>query len=135
LSRASLSVSKSLRGTWDWNHRLIDRYKDILPLAEKIVPLRINTAGLLALDAAVNDAVEIYNLPVYSAAFQVINDIRDYNKLGGLKKHLAALCAQVHVVKEVCSHQNQAMVALVKLKSYGITEDDILNLNNYLERI
>jgi hypothetical protein len=52
-------------------------------------------------------------------AFQVINDIRDYNKLGGLKKHLAAPCAQVHAVKEVCSHQNQAMVALVKLKSYG----------------
>ena len=81
-----------------------------------------------------HDTAEQYNLPIPAAAFQVINDINDYNKLGGLKKQLAALCAQVHVVKEVCSHQNQAMVALVKLKSYGITEDHILNLNNYLER-
>ena len=70
----------------------------------------------------------------YQAAFQVINDIQDYNKLGGLKKQLAALYAQVYTVKEVCSHQYQAMVALVKLKSYGITEDHILNLNNYLQR-
>ena len=112
----------------------IDRYKDTLPLAEKIVAMRINTAGLLALDAAVSDTAEQYNLPIYTAAFRVINDIQDYNKLGGLKKQLAALCAQVYAVKEVCSHQNQAMVALVKLKSYGITEDHILNLNNYLER-
>ena len=112
----------------------IDRHKDTLPLAERIVAMRINTAGLLALEAAVNDLAEMYNLPIYTAAFRVMNDIKDYNKLGGLKKQLAALYAQVYTVKEVCSHQNQAMVALVKLKSYGITEDDILNLNNYLER-
>jgi hypothetical protein len=111
----------------------VGRYKHILPLVEKIVAMRINTAGLLALEAAVNDMVEMYNLPVYTAAFRLINDIQDYNKLGGLKKQLAALCAQVHAVKEVCSYQNQAMVALVKLKRAGITEDHILKLNNYLE--
>jgi hypothetical protein len=77
---------------------------------------------------------EMYNLPILTAAFRVINDIQDYNKIGGLKKQLAALFAQVYTVKEVCSHQYQAMVALVKLKSYGITEDDILNLYNFLER-
>ena len=96
--------------------------------------MKISMVELLVLDDAVNDTAEQYNLPISAAAFQVINDIKDYNKLGGLKKQLAALCAQVYTVKEVCSHQNQAMVALVKLKSYGITEEDILNLNNYLER-
>ena len=125
---------KHLRNNCEMLAKRIDRYKDILPLAEKIVAMRINTAGLLALDAAVSETAEQYNLPIYTAAFRVINDIKDYNKLGGLKKQLAALCAQVYAVKEVCSHQNQAMVALVKLKSYGITEDHILNLNNYLER-
>ena len=112
----------------------IYRHKDILPLAERIVAMRINTAGLLALEAAVNDMTEQYNIPTFTAAFRVMNDIKDYNKLGGLKKQLAALCAQVYAVKQVCSNQNQAIVALVKLKSYGITEDHILNLNNYVER-
>ena len=125
---------KHLRNNCEILANRIDRYKEILPLAERIVAMRINTAGLLALDDAVYNTAELYNLPIYAAAFQVMNDIKDYNKLGGLKKQLAALCAQVHVVKEVCSHQNQAIVALVKLKSYGITEDHILNLNYYLER-
>jgi hypothetical protein len=39
-----------------------------------------------------------------------MNDIRGYLEIGGLKKQLAALCAQVYTVKEVCSHQNQAML-------------------------
>jgi hypothetical protein len=110
----------------------IDKHKQILPLAEKLVAMRINTAGLLALEAAVNDTEEMYNLPVYTAAFQVINDIQDYNKLGGLKKQLAALRAQLFAVKQVCSHQNQAMVALIKLRSYGITENQILYLKEIL---
>jgi hypothetical protein len=125
---------KDLRNNCEILAKRLDRYKQILPFAEKIVAMRINTAGLLALDDAVNNVAEMYNLPVYTAAFRVINDIKGYNRLGGLKKQLAALCAQVYTLKEVCSHQNQAMVALVKLKSYGITEDHILNLNYYLER-
>ena len=125
---------KHLRNNCEMLAKRIDRYKDTLPLAEKLVGMRINTAGLLALMLPVSETAEQYNLPIYTAAFRVINDIKDYNKLGGLKKQLAALCAQVYTVKEVCSHQNQAMVALVKLKSYGITEDHILSLNNFFER-
>jgi hypothetical protein len=125
-------IERKLRSNCEMLAKRIDRYKDTLPLAERIVAMRINTAGLLALEAAVNDMAEMYNLPVYTAAFRVINDIKDYNKLGGLKKQLDRLCAQLYTVKEVCSHQYQAMVALVKLKSYGITEDHMLNLNNFL---
>jgi hypothetical protein len=72
----------------------IDRYKEIPPLAERIVAMRINTAGLLALEAAVNDTAEIYNLPIYAAAFRVMNDIKDYNKLNGLKKQLETVLTQ-----------------------------------------
>ena len=127
-------TERKLRSNCELLANRIDRYKDTLPLAERIVAMRINTAGLLALEAAVNDMAEMYNLPVYTAAFRIFNDIKDYNKLGGLKKQLDRLCAQLYTVKEVCSHQNQAMAALVKLKSYGITEDRILSLNNYFER-
>jgi hypothetical protein len=123
---------KNLRNNCEMLAKRIDRYKQILPLTEKIVAMHIGIGELLALDAAVNDAAEQYNVPISTAAFQVINDIRDYNKLGGLKKQLAALCAQVHAVKEVCSHQNQAMVTLLKLQSCGITEQHILNLHNSL---
>jgi hypothetical protein len=127
-------IERKLRSNCELLAKRIDRHKDTLPLAERIVAMRINTAGLLALEAVVNDMAEQYNIPTFTAAFRVFNDIQDYNKLGGLKKQLAALCAQVYAVKQVCSHQNQAMVALVTLKSYGITEDDRLSWNNFLER-
>jgi hypothetical protein len=127
-------IERKLRSNCELLAKRIDRYKEILPLAERITAMKITMVELLVFDTAVHDTAELYNLPLSAAAFHVINDIRDYNKLGGLKKQLAALCVQVHAVKEVCSHQNQAIVALVKLKSYGITEDDILNLNNYVER-
>jgi hypothetical protein len=55
----------------------------------------------LALDAEVNDAAKQYNLPIYTAAFWVMNDIRDYHKIGGLKKQLETLCAQVYAVREL----------------------------------
>jgi hypothetical protein len=55
----------------------IDRYKDLLPLAERITAMKIDMSELLSLDAAVTDAAEQYNLPISAAAFQVINDIGD----------------------------------------------------------
>jgi hypothetical protein len=125
---------KHLRNNCEMLTKRIDRYKQILPLAEKIVAMHIGIGELLALDAAVNDAAEQYDLPISTAAFRVINDIRDYNKLGGLKKQLQTLCAQLYAVKDVCSHRYQTMVTLVKLKSYGITEEHILHLKDFFER-
>jgi hypothetical protein len=127
-------TERKLRSNCELLAKRIDRYKEILPLAERIVAMRINTAGLLALEAAVNNTAEQYNIPTFTAAFRIFNDIKDYNKLGGLKKQLDRLCAQLYVVKEVYTSQNQAMAALVKLKSYGITEDDILSLNNFFSK-
>lgn len=60
---------------------------------------------------------------IYSLSFcclLVFSDIRDYNKIGGLKKELSRLCQQIFVIKGICANQNQAITALVKLQSHGI---------------
>jgi hypothetical protein len=60
---------------------------------------------------------------IYSLSFcclLVFSDIRDYNKIGGLKKELSRLCQQIFVIKGICANQNQAITALVKLRSHGI---------------
>src|SRR5205823_4948625 len=95
--------------------------------------MKISLGELLVLDLAVSEIAEEYGLPIY-CGFRVMNDIKNYNKLGGLKKQLDTLCAQLYTVKDVCSHQYQAMVALVKLQSYGITEEHILHLKDFFER-
>jgi hypothetical protein len=76
-----------------------------------------------------------YNLPFVSATLRLIDDIRKYNKINGLKKELDALTLQKYTLNEICSRQSQSLVNLAKLKNYGLTEDRILQLNNFLENM
>jgi hypothetical protein len=105
----------------------------VLPLAQKIVAMNIDISELLALDAQVNQIAKQYNLLPSVAAFRLFNDIRDYNKIGRLKRELSRLYQQIFLVKGLCANQNKVMMTLINLKSHGITEDHILHLNNILE--
>ena len=60
---------KHLRNNCEILAKRIHEYKQILPLAEKIVYLNINTAGLLALDVAVSETADQYGLPIYTGTF------------------------------------------------------------------
>ncbi|MFL6421250.1 MAG: hypothetical protein ACJ71P_17845, partial [Nitrososphaeraceae archaeon] len=61
---------------------------------------------------------------------RILNDINDYDKIGGLKKELSMLSQQIFIVNGICANQNKAMMAILNLQSRGITEDRILQLNN-----
>jgi hypothetical protein len=93
----------------------------ILPLAQKIVAMNINISELLAFDTAVNQIAREYNLPISVAALRLFNNIRDYNKIGGLKKERDKLLTQVFAVKEWFFRQNKSMMAMLNLQSRGIT--------------
>ncbi|MFL6370655.1 MAG: hypothetical protein ACJ72F_07475 [Nitrososphaeraceae archaeon] len=58
----------------------------VLPLAQKIIAMNIDISELLAFDTAVNQIARQYNLPSPVAVFRLIRDIKDYNKMGGVKK-------------------------------------------------
>jgi hypothetical protein len=95
--------------------------------------MNIGIKELLVFDTAVNQIAKQYNLPPSVAAFRLFNEIKDYEKIGGMKREISRLCQQIFVVNEVCTNQNQALTALVKLQSRGITEDRLLQLNTLLE--
>ena len=46
-----------------------------------------------------------YDLPVSVAAFRLFNEIRDYNKIGGIKKELSTLYFEKFAINEDCSCQ------------------------------
>jgi hypothetical protein len=50
---------------------------------------------IIALDVAVTETSDQYNLPIHAAAFRVINDIKDYNRVGGLKTVGGIMCASM----------------------------------------
>lgn len=60
--------------------------KDLLPLAQQIMRLRIGIGQLLAFHSAVYEKADIERIPLDKAAYKVVEDIRDYSQLGGLKK-------------------------------------------------
>jgi hypothetical protein len=112
--------------------------RDILKAGSKVqrdtatAALQIGIDELIAFKAGINQAAKHYNLPPLTATLQLIDDIKKYNKIDGLKKEVAALYLQKYALDQACSRQSQSLINLAKLKSYGITEDRILQLNNFL---
>jgi hypothetical protein len=110
------------------------RTREVLPLCEQIVRLRVGTDELLAFHTAVCEKAERYNLSRESAAYRVIEDIRDYDKLGGLKKQQSDLAMQIYAMNQFSARQNNAIMALMRLQAYGITDYEILNVHDFLNR-
>jgi hypothetical protein len=122
-----------LKGKCKKLSKRISKYKNIVPLTEEIAALQIGIDELIALKVGISEAAKHYNLPPLIATLQLINDLKKYNKIGGLKKELTALNFQKYVINEFCSRHSEALNTLAKLQSHGITEDRILYVNSFLE--
>jgi hypothetical protein len=109
------------------------KYKEIIPLAQLIWDLHISKNELISFKIAVSEAADTYGFPGSTAALDVISLIKDHNKKGQLKKELSELTLQKYVIDRFFSNRSQVIMALMNLKSHGITEDRILQLNNLLE--
>ncbi|MFL6318669.1 MAG: hypothetical protein ACJ73C_18305, partial [Nitrososphaeraceae archaeon] len=109
---------------------LLDKHKETVPLAELIEAMHIGKNELISFKIAVNEAVETYGLTPSAAALDVINLIKDYSKKGQLKKELSSLYLQKYAVDEFCSRHSQVIMALLNLQTRGITEEQIISMNN-----
>ena len=56
----------------------------------------------------------------------MINVIKDYNKRGQLEHKLSGLKFQKYAINRFCSSPSEVIMALMNLKSRGISEDIIL---------
>jgi hypothetical protein len=109
------------------------KYKDILPLTEEIAAWGIGIEELLVLKVGIIQAAKHYNLTPLATTLRLIDDIKKYNKINGLKEELSALYLQKYAIEQAYSRKSQPLIALANLKSYGLTEDILLQLNNLLE--
>ena len=100
------------------------RYHHILPVLEQFDPFNI----------LVTETAENYNILISTAAFSVIKEIEDYRKIIGHKRELSRLAVQIYSMNEILGRKNNAVMALVKLQSQGVTEDQMLYLSKQLEK-
>jgi hypothetical protein len=109
-------------------------YRQVLPLLQRILSLCIDMDKLLVFSVAVDEKAEIYNMSISAAAYRVIEDIENYNRVGGLKKEISRLATEIYTMNEICAPRNKAITSLLKLQNYGITDIEILNVYEYLNR-
>jgi hypothetical protein len=95
--------------------------------------MHISGRELVSFKAALNEIAETYGLTPSVAALDVINLIIDHNKKGQLKRELSELSLQKYAIDRFCSSHSQVINALVNLRSHGITNEQIILLNNLLE--
>jgi hypothetical protein len=111
------------------------RYKEVLPMCEQVMRLGIGFPGLLALDTAVVNKVARDKLPREAAAYRVMEDIENYNKIGGLKNEISKMVMQQYTFGQIMAPREKAITTLMRLQSLGITDGEIINVNKFLERV
>ena len=132
---AEFSVRRSLkkeRREIEFNRRILEgrikKVKDVLPLAEQLIRFRIGIGEVLAFHSAVFEKADVEKIPLDTAAYGVAQEIRDYRQIGGLKQEQNKITQQIFMLNAVVANKQQAIMALFRLQSMGITEDQILNM-------
>ena len=83
---------------------------------------------------AVNERAQKYNLSISAAAFRVIEDIDNYNRIIGMKNEISNLAMQRYAINQISAPRDKAITALLKLQALGITDDEILNVYEFVNR-
>jgi hypothetical protein len=106
----------------------------VLPLLEQIRSMGIGIEKLLTFSVAVNEKAQKYNLSISAAAYRIIEELEKYNRIGGLQNEISSLAMQRYAINQMSTPRNEAITALLKLQAYGITDEEILNLYEFLNK-
>jgi hypothetical protein len=70
------------------------RYKDVIPFTEEIVAFGIGIQELIGLEIGIKEAAKAYNMSFCNSTLRLIDDIKSYNKINGVKRELDRLSLQ-----------------------------------------
>jgi 5'-3' exonuclease len=125
---------KALQDNCENLEKRISEDRQVLPVLQRIRSMGIDMDELLPFSLAVNEKARTCNLPISAAAYRVIEDIENYNRIGGMNKEITRLAVQIYGMNEICAPRNKAITSLLKLQSYGISDQEVLNVYEYLNR-
>ncbi|MFZ0513865.1 MAG: hypothetical protein WAM14_19825 [Candidatus Nitrosopolaris sp.] len=105
-----------------------------MPLAEQLIQFRIGIGELLAFHSAVHEKADMEKIPLDAAAYRIAEDIRYYRQPGGLKQEQNKVTQQICMLNAFAANKQAAFMSLFRLQSMGINEDQILNMDLFLQR-
>ncbi|WP_162478177.1 hypothetical protein [Nitrososphaera sp. AFS] len=101
-------------------------------MCEQVMRLGIGFSELVAYHTAVIKRADLGNIPTESAAYRVMEEIESYERIGGLKNEISNLVMQKYAIDQICAQRNKAITSLVKLQSFGVTDEKIFNIHEFL---
>jgi len=123
---ADIEDTKRLRQEVDHDRQnleaRLEEVKDTLPFAEQLLQSGVGINEVVAFKLAVDEKADMESISRGAAAYKVIEDIRDYSQLGGLKKE------QIFMSNMVMTTREQALVSLMRLQALGVTDMEIKNM-------
>jgi hypothetical protein len=112
----------------------IAEYRQVLPLLQRIRVMGIGIDKLIPFNIAVNEKTRTSKLSISAAAYRVIEDIENYNRISGMKNELSNLAMQRFAINQMSAPRDKAITALLRLQAFGVTDDEILKVYEYLNR-
>jgi hypothetical protein len=94
----------------------LEEVKDMLPFAEQLLQYGVGINEVLAFMLAVDEKADMERISRGAAAYKVIEEIRDYSQLGGLKKEQNRLQQQIFMSNMIMATRQQTFASLMRLK-------------------
>ena len=107
--------------------------KDTLPFAEQLLQYGVGINEVLAFMLAVDEKADMESISRGAAAYKVIEEIRDYSQLGGLKKEQDRLQQQIFMSNMIMTTRQQEFVSLMRLHALGVTDMEIKNMARLMD--
>jgi hypothetical protein len=94
---------------WRTLRTRLEEVKDTLPFAEQLLQYGVGINEVLAFKLAVDEKADMESISRGAAAYKVIEEIRDYSQLGGLKKEQNRLQQQIFMSNMIMATRQQAL--------------------------
>jgi hypothetical protein len=134
---AEIDDTKKLRQEVDHDRQnlkaRLEEVKDTLPFAEQLLQYGVGINEVVAFMLAVDEKADMDGIPRGTAAYKVIEGIRDYSQLGGLKKEQERLQQQIFMSNMIMTTRQQALVSLMRLQALGVTDMEIKNMARLMD--
>jgi len=134
---ADIEDTKKLRQEVDHDRQnleaRLEEVKDTLPFAEQLLQYGVGINEVVAFKLAVDEKTDTESISRGAAAFKVIEELRDYSQVGGLKKEQDRLQQQIFMSNMIMTTRQQAFVSLMRLQALGVTDMEIKNMARLMD--
>jgi hypothetical protein len=110
-------------------------FSEILTMCVQIMRVGITFPELLAYHTEVADKAARDNLSREAAAYCIMQDIENYNKIGGLKNEISKMVMQQYTIGQIMAPREKAIAALLRLQALGVKDEEIFNIYEWLNKI